>query len=243
MQHLKIAQLESGIRKQKKAKSQGDNEKKYIQLIPLTPTTSFNVKLGCGTADERALICAMLEKINVERKLWDAGNLRDLMAKKVKDFGSRVGGYRAKIDKINKSHQCGYPANFIKELSPLTESDVCDGMGQREMSRRPLQEIVNDLLKNNGDSKYIQELRGRFAYASVRMLKPDLIIMDEFQRFSTLISPDDANSESGILAREFLSGDRDGSDEEGRKNHKTRVLLLSATPYKSFSTRDEVDRD
>lgn len=60
-----------------------------------------------------------------------------------------------------------------------------------------------------------------FARISVSMLEPDLVIMDEFQRFKFLLSSDD--SELGILAHSFLSG------------HDTRVLLLSATPYKLYS--------
>lgn len=43
-----------------------------------------------------------------------------------------------------------------------------------------------------------------FARISVSMLEPDLVIMDEFQRFKFLLSSDD--SELGILAHSFLSG-------------------------------------
>ena len=64
---------------------------------------------------------------------------------------------------------------------------------------------------------------------SVSMLEPDLVIMDEFQRFKFLLSSDD--SELGILAHSFLSG------------HDTRVLLLSATPYKLYSTLEEIDEN
>lgn len=68
-----------------------------------------------------------------------------------------------------------------------------------------------------------------FARISVSMLEPDLVIMDEFQRFKFLLSSDD--SELGILAHSFLSG------------HDTRVLLLSATPYKLYSTLEEIDEN
>ena len=59
----------------------------------------------------------------------------------------------------------------------------------------------------------MNKLRVMFARISVSMLEPDLVIMDEFQRFKFLLSSDD--SELGILAHSFLSG------------HDTRVLLLS----------------
>ena len=73
------------------------------------------------------------------------------------------------------------------------------------------------------------KLRVMFARISVSMLEPDLVIMDEFQRFKFLLSSDD--SELGILAHSFLSG------------HDTRVLLLSATPYKLYSTLEEIDEN
>ena len=75
----------------------------------------------------------------------------------------------------------------------------------------------------------MNKLRVMFARISVSMLEPDLVIMDEFQRFKFLLSSDD--SELGILAHSFLSG------------HDTRVLLLSATPYKLYSTLEEIDEN
>ena len=75
----------------------------------------------------------------------------------------------------------------------------------------------------------MNKLRVMFARISVSMLEPDLVIMDEFQRFKFLLSSDD--SELGILAHGFLSG------------HDTRVLLLSATPYKLYSTLEEIDEN
>ena len=54
-----------------------------------------------------------------------------------------------------------------------------------------------------------------FARLSTQMLEPDLVIMDEFQRFRDLIAPADY-SESGMLKKRFI-------DESN-----TKVLLLSA---------------
>ena len=51
--------------------------------------------------------------------------------------------------------------------------------------------------------------------------------MDEFQRFNQLLHPD-ANDASGQLAKKFLQENPDDLDR------KTRVLLLSATPYKLY---------
>ena len=62
------------------------------------------------------------------------------------------------------------------------------------------------------------------AESSVAVLKPDLIILDEFQRFRELMNPD---TEAGELAHHLY-------DHSG-----ARVLLLSATPYKPFTYGEE----
>ena len=67
-----------------------------------------------------------------------------------------------------------------------------------------------------------------FAQISVDLLNPDLVIMDEFQRFKFLINADDL-SETGILSKRFLNG------------NGIKVLLLSATPYKLYSTLEEIN--
>ena len=74
------------------------------------------------------------------------------------------------------------------------------------------------------------ELTSRFrtelARASVDALEPDLIILDEFQRFRDLLDPQ-SDTEAAELARALF--------EFG----EARVLLLSATPIKSFTFAEE----
>ena len=55
------------------------------------------------------------------------------------------------------------------------------------------------------------------------------MIMDEFQRFRNLIAPSD--DEQGMLTKHFL------------KDTAIKVLLLSATPYKLYSTLEEMSLD
>lgn len=92
--------------------------------------------------------------------------------------------------------------------------DICKQPEVMELPHRRRREAVNGL-------------RRMFASISLDRLKPDLVIMDEFQRFKDLIAGD--NSESGMLARKFLIEDND-----------VKVLLLSATPYKPYSTLEEL---
>ena len=78
------------------------------------------------------------------------------------------------------------------------------------------------------DGVILNTLRVMFARISTGMLNPDLVIMDEFQRFKFLLNSNQ-ESETGILAQKFLGGG------------ETRILLLSATPYKLYSTLEEID--
>ena len=69
------------------------------------------------------------------------------------------------------------------------------------------------------------------ARVCIATLKPDLIILDEFQRFKHLLKED---SDAGDLARGLF-------DSEAGQG--SRVLLLSATPYRGLSLHHETDDD
>ncbi|MEX6674298.1 DEAD/DEAH box helicase family protein, partial [Pseudomonas aeruginosa] len=70
-------------------------------------------------------------------------------------------------------------------------------------------------------------LRSRLSHACVSALKPDLIILDEFQRFRELLR---GETEPGELARALFEYS-DGAAS-------ARTLLLSATPYKMLTLSD-----
>ena len=109
-----------------------------------------------------------------------------------------------------------YPQNVIDKILNYSEySEIKDMLLNHLHERRYNKQLTY--------SNYyvMNKLRVMFARISVSMLEPDLVIMDEFQRFKFLLSSDDS----------FLSGD------------DTRVLLLSATPYKLYSTLEEIDEN
>ena len=221
MQHLKLAQ------------ERGDEElrRRYIQITPLTPATSFSIISGTGTMRERALILAAL--IYDERFSKESGRyerLAELMWSKRKD--SNEGNWKyycwqsqervAAVHKreIESPDDCRYPNDILKQIESdlegsggTTFSSLCNYIDSGERDKHKEYRIINDL-------------RRAFAKVSVDMLEPDFVIMDEFQRFRNLIADDD--SETSLLAKRFLSGE-------------TRVLLLSATPFRMYSTDAELD--
>jgi hypothetical protein len=80
-------------------------------------------------------------------------------------------------------------------------------------------------------TQWIGELRRLLARICLTMLEPDLIIMDEFQRFKHLLEED---SDAGELVRDLFHS------EAGLG---ARVLLLSATPYRGLSLHHETNDD
>ncbi|MDF1836196.1 MAG: DEAD/DEAH box helicase, partial [Alteraurantiacibacter sp. bin_em_oilr2.035] len=80
-------------------------------------------------------------------------------------------------------------------------------------------------------NEVIGALRSKLSHACVSALKPDLIILDEFQRFRELLR---GKGEPAELARALF----DYSDDTA----SARTLLLSATPYKMLTlSGDEPD--
>jgi len=212
MLHLKIAEQESD-----EALRDG-----YIQLIPLTPGTSFQMTNGGGTYNERSLMFAVLSRVpeiaayreSLERFLvYGADGAWYSWAK---DW------YENKVVACEKKTQGAYPASVINGIYDYDRehpilAKLTEHLSKRKSGKSPYKDAV-----------ILNELRIMFARISTGMLNPDLVIMDEFQRFKFLLDSNQ-ESETGILAQKFLGGG------------DTRILLLSATPYKLYSTLEEID--
>lgn len=208
MQHLKIYQ------------NRGNNHS-YEQLIPLTPATSFSMTSGCGNQEERALMYAHLKRLPEFEKHTDKLSIF-LAYDAEKYWGWYVDSYEGKVLECD-SNGSNYISEIGKELSRrLDESDglvesIIENCNAKSPSRK-------------SDSRpLINSIRKIFAQISLDKLEPDLVIMDEFQRFRDLITHSDDEQE--LLTRQFLS------------NTETKVLLLSATPYKPYSTLEEISTD
>ncbi len=227
MQHLLVTEGDA------KRKANGET----IQLIPITPETSFRLGNRMGTWLERALICAIIcsmdefrsdpwIKYQLSKRLCGNCNLEAWQH-------TRLPNVRDRIRKAAENSNGLYPANLQEELrrgkmpnpeNPAERLSFCEFVHHLRIAKKP-----------EACAAAIGFLRKRFAEISADMLQPDLVILDEFQRFRDLIDPPEGEDggEVKLLFDRFLGGGA------AKDQNAPRVLMLSATPFKLYSTSTE----
>lgn len=189
----------------------------YIQLIPLTPGTSFHVTTGGGIVQERALMYEVLRRHRLFRDYQE--QLSSFMQCGVTDYT-----WKKWIDNPNpysvRVENAG--AEYLNRLFSRLDQHEEELLDVRSI-------MLSDPREKH--TRVLGRLRQLFARISASGLDPDLVIMDEFQRFRDLLD-EDATSDLGMLAERFLKGN-------DREKDPVRVLLLSATPFKAYSTAAE----
>ena len=211
MQHLYITKANQEIRDKA---AHGEIPE---SIIPLTPSTSFRLKTSQGTVYERALMFVLLSKMDQCK-----GFIKELsrfLSCHVKDWETQINSY------IKLVEECGdeYVLDITHKLSDKVSTDTWQKLEQY---------AKGEVRYQWGDKcALINVLRRAFAFISIDMLDPDLVILDEFQRFSDLLQG--GEDEQSMLANEFFN--------PKRKN--TKILLLSATPYKPLTTLEELNTD
>lgn len=217
MQHLNIFNQENDA----------DLLNRYIQLIPLTPDTSFRMTAGAGMVGERALMYAILSQM---KELQDY--LPELSVAMMNDAYKAWEGYREWYEKAaeecNQKSGGEYYSYMLQELREELNKEDQTGRAYLDGIISLCLAIRRNQGKRVSENQIIGQLRVIFAKISLKRLEPDLVIMDEFQRFKYLISSD-IESETGMLANKFFH------------SKDVRMLLLSATPYKMYSTPEEID--
>lgn len=184
-------------------------------IIPLTPSTSFHLTNTQGTANERALMFCILRHLPVFRAYEAA--LGRFLSCDVKSWPYHTAYYQGKIAECGP----GYMTEMLCQLQSRLPRNLADTV------------IAHALHECRGRERAvaINSLRHLFAEISIDMLDPDLVIMDEFQRFSSLLQQ--TNDEQSMLTRRFF--------DDSRSN--TKILLLSATPYKPYTTLEELNTE
>lgn len=212
MQHLTIRERESSI-------IEPESGEMGEIIIPLTPSTSFSLKGSSkGNANERALIATILGCFN------EFADFQSQLTKLFQGWSGDNGWeywlkhYSRRVDKLGDA--------YIADVNHyLYQNDT-----YLDIRQELLENFRNGNVEDLDSTRIINLLRRIFADLSISMLEPDLIIMDEFQRFSSLMDYNNESEQSRIVKKFFR--------QEG--GQQPLILLLSATPYKPFSTLEEL---
>ena len=208
-----------------------------VNFISLTPGTSFQVGGGSGRREERLLLYWLL------RYAWGATGLRHAGVFRL--LRGSVGEARFREDIRGYPHRrVGNGKDDIDEdvakifRDRLEEAESAARAAGRPTIRERINDIAHQLRRRDKQhlgperDRLVGELRGILARSCIDSLEPDLIILDEFQRFRELLDePAGDADEARTLAHQLFNYES--------KDGRARTLLLSATPYKMYTLADE----
>ncbi len=182
-----------------------------VALYALTPGTSFpgkTTRLHAGRKEERAFLSALLTRTypHLIRKFPE----KTMQCNVTSDWDGLVRRNREPVSKLPRRFIYAFKAALMKEFNGDPKTRVS------EAAKGPR-------------GRFIGRLRRALAYTVLTAQPPDLVILDEFQRYRDLLAK--ANRSDPLIGALF---DPRGSPPG--------LLLLSATPYKLFATRLEESR-
>ena len=193
---------------------------KSVNLIALTPGTSFGSARAEGVVEERVILYRILDRI------W--GSIEPCAGPVFKGWVSSVKRFYDR-ERWTPEHDIdqGILARFAEAAGGRGSRLYCEYQALREiLSGKPTWAQVGRR------RRFIAELRHLLAHACLDALEPDLVILDEFQRFRSLLNQRTASGE--LAARLFEYED---------SHTQSRALLLSATPYKMYTLSGESGED
>ena len=199
-----------------------------INFVSFTPGTSFDLKSQSGMIQERALIYWLL------RHAWDWRGRSHRGIFRVLQGAAELPSFRRAVDespsRIGTAENCIDPSLAEAFASELRREAV-EAQGRGERSLRDRFDELAERYRGTDPGvhwsvrqRLVGELRHALARSCVNALEPDLVILDEFQRFTHLL---DGDSPAAELAQHLFA------------QQTARVLLLSATPYKMYTLPEE----
>ena len=195
-----------------------------VNYLALTPGTSFDLRSSMGIAEERVVLYHLLQRVWPDKRKGPMNVLQGNVRK--------TGHFRWRLKDFKRS---GCIDNHIAKEFERRLHDEGEGIRERyedlcnlfwrTRSRIPRADRYSQI-------KFIGDLRWILAQVCVTALEPDLVILDEFQRFKNLL---DGKGPTEELARRLFSYSDKTSD--------VRLLLLSATPYRMYTLHHESAED
>ena len=195
-----------------------------VNYLALTPGTSFDLRSSMGRREERVLLYHLLQRVWPDRRKGPMNLLQGYVRNmgyfrwELKDF--------KRWRRIDEDLARAFERRLLEEGEGFRERyvDLC----KRFWKSRPRIPWAD----RSDQISFIGEIRSMLAEVCVTALEPDLVILDEFQRFKHLLDGEDSTAK---LARQLFTYSDDTSD--------VRLLLLSATPYRMYTLHHESSED
>lgn len=200
-----------------------------VQVIAFTPGTSLNFGTSAGTVHERVLLQRLLSQafptVDFTRHSW-ATYLTGRAA--VETFQEILTWPRFQHE-ISPEIVTAFRQHLVQPPRGGTPwlTDFFAHQAQWARTDLPSETLSRERYA------FIAHLRNAMASTSVGLLEPDLIILDEFQRFKDLFEHRalDESSQAQQLAQQLIT------------TGNAKTLVLSATPYKMYTQPDEPEGD
>jgi len=204
-----------------------EKAKDNLQIVSFTPGTSLYMTRSTGRYDERIYLMNVLGSLCGLNDTWA---FREIFRGGV---GSNKRGMKAKDDRwkelIAKNYELNVNDKSGKLLSRYRAFLKMHGssLGVTEQEIRKLRDKINKNWDSQETHDDLHEFLGKgrtfLAKFALQYLAPDLIILDEFQNFREVL--EDSGKPETIVGALF-----------GKQ--KAKILMLSATPYRMYTTSE-----
>jgi hypothetical protein len=202
-----------------------------INFVAFTPGTSFSFGDQFGHRDERLVLYRML------RVAWDAGSVDAPGAIRIlcgdagfTAFNRDAVWWALRPGDIDRAMLAGFERGLANHR--------CEEH-RRPNSLRAEFLILARELQSDADisrlrprrARIVGEIRRVLAHSCIDALRPSLVILDEFQRYrSILVLPENPTVDQELAHSLFV-----------QLGEGSKTLLLSATPYRMYTLSDESD--
>ncbi len=202
-----------------------------VQVFSFTPGTSLQIGQATGIKQERRLLMYLVMRVwgrHVNRKTW-----RDWFRCGAKvEHWEREASFRTIRKEFSRVIASAFQDRLRREWGDA-QVELVDLQSGRKLPPAHLLACLDKCVDNYVEgNKYANRnrnlvigcLRHGLARVALDFLAPELIILDEFQRFSDIL--DESNKEDSVVGKLFGA-------------NSSSVLILSATPYKMYTLEHE----
>ena len=198
-----------------------------LNFVSFTPGTSFNMGHSAGQAQERQVLFHLLLPFYPSRRTALMNLLQGWIGRKDR-WRRRL---QDELCPIEPTIRLRFEAAF-REQADL-HGELCSLFDRWFFRHRQSWPHEAQCRRDRA----ISQLRRLLADECVRALEPDLVIVDEFQRFKSLLESREERQDPAAELAQKLFG---AAAHDGQM---VRTLLLSATPYKLYTADAEIEHE